>query len=629
MIFYRNIALVATTLQSLRYASAEQSESLSCKASLGSSNWPTLSQWTALNASISGRLLKPPPPAAVCHPEQPTYNITECAIAQQAWYTLPLHTENSISSAWNNWNNDSCLPTLPSHCSGEGYPIYVINATCKEDAKAGVDFARKHNIRLNVKSSGHDYLGRSTSPNSVSIWTHHLKGISISSSFRPRGCNISIDVPALTAGGGNQMGEANLAASNEGLYILSGGSVSVSFGGYITGGGHSALTSTYGMAADSVLELEIVSPTGDFLTLNECQNQDLFWAVRGVCTIQIFHPVLCERKRIEATNELVSKGGGSTFGVITSVTVRAWPEFKFLTTAVTFGTVVGNPNFYPALTYFFSQFPHLSSLGITSYNGVIINSSTAGNASNFPGLPSTNGTDYSSFQGIFMLPVLSAQNTTSSLSDALKPLLAKISSKYPEQFIVNISNVTTSPTFYDWWFKGSKPDYAGIDIITASRLIGADALRNTDALETTLRGVLSNPALVGFNFYLLGGRGLADAVPRGGSDAVNPAWRKAIVHAVTGVSWTPLDNADRDQKIAYLTNNSTQYLRDLDPDSGAYVNEANPYEPDWQHTFWGSNYERLLEIKRKVDPGDVFWCQPCVGSEGWEMRGNKVCKVEA
>ena len=33
------------------------------------------------------------------------------------------------------------------------------------------------------------------------------------------------------------------------------------------------------------------------------------------------------------------------------------------------------------------------------------------------------------------------------------------------------------------------------------------------------------------NFYLLGGKGVADAVPRGGSDAVNPAWRKAVVHA--------------------------------------------------------------------------------------------------
>lgn len=36
----------------------------------------------------------------------------------------------------------------------------MINATCKEDVKAGVDFARENNVRLNVKSTGHDYMGR-------------------------------------------------------------------------------------------------------------------------------------------------------------------------------------------------------------------------------------------------------------------------------------------------------------------------------------------------------------------------------------------------------------------------------------------------------------------------------------
>jgi FAD/FMN-containing dehydrogenase len=36
--------------------------------------------------------------------------------------------------------------------------------------------------------------------------------------------------------------------------------------------------------------------------------------------------------------------------------------------------------------------------------------------------------------------------------------------------------------------------------------------------------------------------------------------------------------------------------------------QADPNTPDWQHAFWGANYPRLLDIKRKVDPDDVFWC---------------------
>lgn len=132
-----------------------------------------------------------------------------------------------------------------------------------------------------------------------------------------------------------------------------------------------------------------------------------------------------------------------------------------------------------------------------------------------------------------MLPVLSTQNTGSSLTAALTPLLANISSTYGDQFIIDISNVTTTPNFYDWWVAGNKPENAGADIVVGSWLLSADALNDTDALETALKGVLTNAGAPGLTFYLLGGKGTADVVPRGGSDAVNPAWRKAIVHAGT------------------------------------------------------------------------------------------------
>lgn len=160
MLFIKRTLTVTLIIQFLHLISARHSKSPVCKASLGSPDWPSLSQWAALNTTVSGRLLKPSPPGAVCHPDQPSYNVTECSVVLNGWYTLLLHTENPISSVWDNWNNDSCLPTLSSPCTGEGYPVYVINATCKEDVKAGVDFARKHNVRLNVKSTGHDYMGR-------------------------------------------------------------------------------------------------------------------------------------------------------------------------------------------------------------------------------------------------------------------------------------------------------------------------------------------------------------------------------------------------------------------------------------------------------------------------------------
>lgn len=110
-----------------------------------------------------------------------------------------------------------------------------------------------------------------------------MQGLSFHDSFRPKGCDFSIDTHALTAAAGSQFNDIDLQASLRNLTVVAGGSETVGIGGYLTGGGHSALGPTYGMAVDQVLEMEIVTPGGDILTTNECQNQDLFWAMRGVC----------------------------------------------------------------------------------------------------------------------------------------------------------------------------------------------------------------------------------------------------------------------------------------------------------------------------------------------------------
>jgi FAD/FMN-containing dehydrogenase len=78
------------------------------------------------------------------------------------------------------------------------------------------------------------------------------------------------------------MGEVNLAANEKNLTLLTAGEVSVGYGGYIGNGGHGALANHYGLAADNVLEFEVVTPGGKILIVNECQNRELFWALRGV-----------------------------------------------------------------------------------------------------------------------------------------------------------------------------------------------------------------------------------------------------------------------------------------------------------------------------------------------------------
>jgi FAD/FMN-containing dehydrogenase len=62
----------------------------------------------------------------------------------------------------------------------------------------------------------------------------------------------------------------DLQASLRNLTIVAGDSETVGPGGYLTGGGHGTFSAIYGMGADQVLEMEIVTPRGGILTINEC-----------------------------------------------------------------------------------------------------------------------------------------------------------------------------------------------------------------------------------------------------------------------------------------------------------------------------------------------------------------------
>ena len=130
-----------------------------CKSAPNDASWPSISQWTHLNETLSGRLLKPSPPALACHSSDLGSN-ESCADITSSWSTFNFHQNDPISTAWNNMNNDSCLPDTSVPCSGLGYPIYVVNATSANHVKLAIDFARENNVRLNVKASGHDYLKR-------------------------------------------------------------------------------------------------------------------------------------------------------------------------------------------------------------------------------------------------------------------------------------------------------------------------------------------------------------------------------------------------------------------------------------------------------------------------------------
>jgi hypothetical protein len=128
-----------------------------CKWVPGQAGWPSDADWTELNQRVQGRLTKPAPPAAPCHAELGGGG--SCQSVRDGFGDSAWHARNPVSNMWQNYNNYSCMPS-GGECTAEGYPVFVVTARSGSDVKAAVDFARTKNIRLNIKSTGHDFLGR-------------------------------------------------------------------------------------------------------------------------------------------------------------------------------------------------------------------------------------------------------------------------------------------------------------------------------------------------------------------------------------------------------------------------------------------------------------------------------------
>ena len=120
-------------------------------------------------------------------------------------------------------------------------------------------------------------------------------------------------------------------------------------------------------------------------------------------------------------------------------------------------------------------------------------------------------------------------------------------------------------------------------------------------------------------------------------NAVNSAWRPLVSFSMQSVRWGLNSTA---AEILKIRNDfqavDMQAWRDISPGAGGYLAEADRLEPDFGQAFWGDKYPRLLELKAKLDPQDVFFATTAVGSERWRVESvdglpnenGKLCRVE-
>ncbi|KAJ7617121.1 FAD-binding domain-containing protein [Roridomyces roridus] len=535
--------------------------------------------WTGLNTTVHGRLVQGIPYARSCFPHVGpgvggTFNAAQCATIQ-ADYLVPEDIESSlggyINTQWetcqaknqqcvlNNTNPADPVPTQ-GICSQGSVAEFGINVATASDVLAGFAFSESWGIPLVVKNTGHEYKGRSSGPGTLAIWTHNLKGITHTANFVPTGCPAHTATSnAVTVGAGVVYEDLIAFADTNHLTLPAGGCGTVgAAGGYPQGGGHSMFSNVYGLGADRVLEMEVVTPRGDHLIANSCQNTDLFWALRG--------------------------GGGGTFGVVLKLTTMAFPA---TTVSAVFATVDAT---VPGQAEKFFQFMTENALGYAQ-----------------------QGFGYYLYP---FLPAIVMSNTILSFEEAqasLAPLMNLITHNFTGTG--NTWQMTLEPNYLSYYDKYVTivPIPVGTALTVASHLIPVSQFQTASgrsALVQAMTDVVANaPISIAF--------GVAPFLHGNKNDtSVNPAWYDSLWHFAIGNTWNFNQNSTTLKTIYSDLSSAINPFRALAPSSGAYQNEADVYEPNFSQSFWGSNYQRLLSIKQKYDPHHLLDCWQCVGWKG-------------
>lgn len=321
---------------------------------------------------------------------------------------------------------------------------------------------------------------------------------------------------------------------------------------------------------------------------NSIQNKDLFWALRG--------------------------GGGGTFGVVTSVTLRTFPDPPAFFSLV---NITSGPDkieqYWKFVENFHAALPGFSDAGGSGYYSVL------------PATPTANGS----------LSQFSAQIFFANVTDAavvhrvLDPIIsegkaldssAQVVLEAAPDFSGTISQVLASTNA-----QGS--DGGGGIVIIGSRMISREFLQKPGGaavLIKALRDIQAIKSTTGYTGHVVAGGTVA--ANKHIDSALNPAWRRAQTHIVFARDWNSTTSFKEQLAIREKLNKvELPILQRLEPDMGAYQNEADPYEVNFQHSFFGSNYARLYRIKQQVDPKNLFIVRSGVGSENWDDAG--LCRV--
>lgn len=332
------------------------------------------------------------------------------------------------------------------------------------------------------------------------------------------------------------------------------------------------------MGADNVLSFDAITAEGQYVTANAKDNPDLFWALKG--------------------------GGPGTFAVVTSITVKTFPEVPTAGTILNINSTHTNDTqlFAKAFKIFHNLSNHYANNGMFVY---------------FELGPGPGR--------LHIAPFVGPNMDETKLKTVLEPLYKQLNdAKVPYD-----AYTRSFPTFFEFYIDMFEDEPPNQQSIVGGRLFTQqDIEKNGDKIaDALIMAAMPEPTQLGFSVGHVVNPG--HGVPKV-DNAIHPAWRNASSFVITNVLMSGTESwAVKKERENFNTNVVGKALRDASPHGASYVNEGDLYEPNWQQAYWGTNYARLLEIRRKYDPSGVFYTLTTPGTEAWSVMdyGTKLCRA--
>jgi hypothetical protein len=193
-----------------------------CKPAPGDADWPTPETWDELNRLTGGALISTVPIGAPCF-QGAHYNAARCTEILERWSDPHLHADDPTSVMNPLYQGATCMPqdaATGGTCQIGGSAAYSVKISTVAQVQLAVNFARNTGVRLVVHNTGHDYHGKSTGANALSIWTRNLNTIEFIERYSSPAS--SWTGSAFKLGAGVQVWELLAAANKRGVSVLTG-----------------------------------------------------------------------------------------------------------------------------------------------------------------------------------------------------------------------------------------------------------------------------------------------------------------------------------------------------------------------------------------------------------------------